>query len=278
MQTVGEKLSEARQRQGARIQDAADSTHVRSDYLEALENNQFDLIPLADVYKRGFIRIYARYLRLDAARLLNDYAQAVKGSAGSASSGLQSGVVGRDDPDDGGGKGILNADAGEVTSGTFPSPVQHGVRRSNGSGYWAWVVGIISVVIVGGLAWALLFSPSSARKRADATNAVRPDLPPYRWKIITYKDTAVTVVQGEGKKKILNNKMILAKNLRGEEGFAQGSLQVFGEPDVSNVQIFVEGRGYTSKEPYAKSFVVDSDSAMTGIPDKPAPTPPAKRR
>jgi hypothetical protein len=240
-----------------------------------LENNQFDLIPLADVYKRGFIRIYARYLRLDATRLLNDYTQAVKGSAGSASSGLQIGVVGRDDPDDGGGKGILNADAGEVSSGPFPSPVQHGVRRTNGVSYWVWVVGVVAAILVVGLAWALLFSPSSARKKAEAASAVRPDLPPYRFTVVVFKDTTVSIVQREGaKKKVWDNRKLLAKNLRGEEGWAQGTLSV-ESPDLSNVHVFIGTNKYTSSDPYAKAFTISKDPAMTGIPDK--PTPPARR-
>jgi cytoskeletal protein RodZ len=30
-----------------------------------MEANQFESIPLADVYKRGFVKVYAKYLRLD---------------------------------------------------------------------------------------------------------------------------------------------------------------------------------------------------------------------
>ncbi len=73
MQTIGEKLQEARTRQGITIRDAADATKVRSDYLEAMERNQFEQIPLADVYRKGFLKIYAKFLRCDPERFLSEY-------------------------------------------------------------------------------------------------------------------------------------------------------------------------------------------------------------
>ncbi len=65
MQTLGERLQEARQRLGVTLREAAEFTKIRTDYLQAMEANQFESIPLADVYKRGFVKVYARYLRLD---------------------------------------------------------------------------------------------------------------------------------------------------------------------------------------------------------------------
>ena len=65
MQTLGERLQEARQRLGVTLREAAEFTKIRTDYLQAMEANQFESIPLADVYKRGFVKVYAKYLRLD---------------------------------------------------------------------------------------------------------------------------------------------------------------------------------------------------------------------
>ncbi len=73
MQTIGERLLEARQRRGVSIREAAEATKVRGDYLAAMENNLFDSIPLADVYRRGFLKIYARFLRLDSDRVVGDF-------------------------------------------------------------------------------------------------------------------------------------------------------------------------------------------------------------
>ena len=65
MQTLGERLQEARQRLGVTLREAAEFTKIRTDYLQSMEANQFESIPLADVYKRGFVKLYAKYLRLD---------------------------------------------------------------------------------------------------------------------------------------------------------------------------------------------------------------------
>jgi len=58
MQTIGERLEEARKRKGISIREAAEATKIRSDYLHKFESNQFDL-NLAEIYTRGFLRSYA---------------------------------------------------------------------------------------------------------------------------------------------------------------------------------------------------------------------------
>lgn len=73
MQSLGERLQEARQRLGVTVREAADVTKIRGDFLQAMEANQFESIPLADVYKRGFVRIYAKYLRLDDEKAASDF-------------------------------------------------------------------------------------------------------------------------------------------------------------------------------------------------------------
>ncbi|MCC6415303.1 MAG: helix-turn-helix domain-containing protein [Opitutaceae bacterium] len=78
MQTIGERLEEARKRKGISIREAAEATKIRSDYLHKFESNQFDL-NLAEIYVRGFLRSYAVYLSLPAEKLLNDYAALGRG-------------------------------------------------------------------------------------------------------------------------------------------------------------------------------------------------------
>ena len=73
MQTLGERLQEARQRLGVTLREAAEFTKIRTDYLQAMEANQFESIPLAEVYKRGFVKVYARYLRLDDEKACSDF-------------------------------------------------------------------------------------------------------------------------------------------------------------------------------------------------------------
>jgi cytoskeleton protein RodZ len=72
MQTIGERLEEARKRKGISIREAAEATKIRSEYLHKLESNSFDL-NLPDIYIRGFIHNYALYLKLNPDKLIADY-------------------------------------------------------------------------------------------------------------------------------------------------------------------------------------------------------------
>jgi cytoskeleton protein RodZ len=72
MQTIGERLEEARKRKGVSIREAAEATKIRGDYLHKFENNQFD-IKLPEIYVRGFLRTYSSFLKLPAEKIINDY-------------------------------------------------------------------------------------------------------------------------------------------------------------------------------------------------------------
>ncbi len=72
MQSIGERLEEARKRKGISLREAAEATKIRSDFLAYFEQDKFDY-DLPDLYKRGFLKNYARYLRLDPDKLLTDY-------------------------------------------------------------------------------------------------------------------------------------------------------------------------------------------------------------
>ncbi|HTZ22037.1 MAG TPA: helix-turn-helix domain-containing protein [Opitutaceae bacterium] len=72
MQTIGERLEEARKRKGISIREAAEATKIRGDYLQKFESNQFDA-DLPEIYARGFLRAYAHFLKLPAEKILADY-------------------------------------------------------------------------------------------------------------------------------------------------------------------------------------------------------------
>ena len=72
MQTIGERLEEARKRKGISIREASEATKIRSEYLHKLESNSFDL-GLPEIYIRGFLRNYAVYLKLNGDKLVADY-------------------------------------------------------------------------------------------------------------------------------------------------------------------------------------------------------------
>jgi len=72
MQSIGERLEEARKRKGVSIREAAEATKIRGDYLQKLETNKFDL-GLTPLYVRGFLRNYAHWLKLPADKLVSDF-------------------------------------------------------------------------------------------------------------------------------------------------------------------------------------------------------------
>lgn len=72
MQTIGKRLEEARKRKGISIREASEATKIRSDFLKNFELDQFDF-DLPEIYKRGFVKIYANYLKLDTKSILTDY-------------------------------------------------------------------------------------------------------------------------------------------------------------------------------------------------------------
>lgn len=72
MQSIGERLEEARKRRGISIREASEATKIRGDFLLSFENNQPD-IGLPEVYVRGFLRNYANFLKIDAEKIVTDF-------------------------------------------------------------------------------------------------------------------------------------------------------------------------------------------------------------
>ena len=72
MQNIGEKIEEARKRKGISIREASEATKIRSDFLSNIEKNIYEY-DLPEIYKKGFIKNYARYLKLDPDQILSQY-------------------------------------------------------------------------------------------------------------------------------------------------------------------------------------------------------------
>jgi len=64
MGELGSLLTRAREARGLTLEDAERDTRISRRYLQALEAEQFEVIP-APVYARGFLRSYAQYLGID---------------------------------------------------------------------------------------------------------------------------------------------------------------------------------------------------------------------
>jgi len=70
-QSMGTYLRAARRRRRISIERAAEETKIRADFLMRMESDEFDFLALA--YVRGFLRTYARYLRVDPEPLLEEF-------------------------------------------------------------------------------------------------------------------------------------------------------------------------------------------------------------
>lgn len=72
--TFGKHLKRARLSQHKTLDEAAKATRIHASSLDALENDDRSKLP-AEVFTRGFIKIYAKYLELDPQEALNWYDQ-----------------------------------------------------------------------------------------------------------------------------------------------------------------------------------------------------------
>jgi helix-turn-helix protein len=69
---IGNSLREARLRQGLDLARVEDDTKIRAKYLQALEDERFDVLP-AETYVKGFLRTYAEYLGLDGQLYVDEF-------------------------------------------------------------------------------------------------------------------------------------------------------------------------------------------------------------
>jgi cytoskeleton protein RodZ len=69
---IGNSLREARLRQALEFPQIEQATKIRSKYLRALEEEQFEVLP-AQTYVKGFLRSYAEYLGLDGQLYVDEF-------------------------------------------------------------------------------------------------------------------------------------------------------------------------------------------------------------
>jgi cytoskeleton protein RodZ len=69
---IGSTLREARVRRKLTLQQVEEDTKIRVKYVQAMENEDFDIIP-SPTYVKGFLRTYSEYLGLDPRMILDEY-------------------------------------------------------------------------------------------------------------------------------------------------------------------------------------------------------------
>ena len=69
---IGDILKKEREKQKLSIQDVEKGTSIRSVYIEALENGEYDKLP-GEVYAKGFIKNYGNFLELNGEELVRKF-------------------------------------------------------------------------------------------------------------------------------------------------------------------------------------------------------------
>lgn len=93
--TVGAQLRAAREALGLSHRDMAEITKIQVPYLECLEADRFEELP-AEVFVRGFLRSYARELRLDEESLFEHYLRQTGQGANPVREQLEAGITSAD--------------------------------------------------------------------------------------------------------------------------------------------------------------------------------------
>lgn len=78
--SFGDWLRRQREMREISLRDIADRTKISLRYLQAMEDNRFDLLP-APIFAKGFLREYARYVGLSPDEVVNHYLSVQQASA-----------------------------------------------------------------------------------------------------------------------------------------------------------------------------------------------------
>ncbi|GAB6098811.1 hypothetical protein JCM16358_06900 [Halanaerocella petrolearia] len=72
MEELAEKLKNRRQELGLSLQQVAEDTNIKFNFLEAIEAGEFHKVG-PEVYLKGFLKIYSDYLNLDAGEVIDQF-------------------------------------------------------------------------------------------------------------------------------------------------------------------------------------------------------------
>jgi cytoskeletal protein RodZ len=74
MASFGDELKRERELRDISVREIADATNIPARFLEALEQNNFKILP-GGAYNRGFVRSYARHIGINVEDMVNAYHQ-----------------------------------------------------------------------------------------------------------------------------------------------------------------------------------------------------------
>lgn len=180
--SIGQQLKEAREKLGFDERSASDRTHIRRHYIIAMENDDFDSIDLAPVYRIGFLRIYAKLLKLNADALVSEFKETQNAKASGTRSAFRLSPIKQVNAD--------NSDAEDPFGSTsFPPPNSARTPRK-----LAIAVAACSVLLIAGAAVFALKACSPADEPAGTNiSATEPRSPAYEIEITTNQSQKLTI-------------------------------------------------------------------------------------
>ncbi len=91
MPSTGDRLRTEREHRKITIPQAAEATNIKADHIRAIEADDWDVFS-APVYVRGFVKTYARYLRLDDKEVVQQLDEEIAGRGERKPSGHVAGL------------------------------------------------------------------------------------------------------------------------------------------------------------------------------------------
>jgi len=248
---LGATLREARNRRRIDLSEVEAATKIRTRYLRAMENEEWDVLP-GGPYARGFIRTYATFLGLDGERLADDYRHDVE--AGGSSE---------------------RAPRAEPTVAA-PRPPRRRPRVSTGAWTAIVTVGLIAVLVVVGLSSESQESGKSqsarVRRTRPATEArarVKRRIPrTVSVRLQASAEVWVCLLDAAGKK-LIDGRVLTAGTREGP--FRSASFTVsFGNGEVA---MKIDGQKASipaTAEPVG--YAIDSAGKLERLPESQRPT------
>ncbi|MDY6086376.1 MAG: DUF4115 domain-containing protein [Succiniclasticum sp.] len=144
MSDIGSVLRTAREEKNITLEMVEKETSIRKTYLEAIETNDFSVIP-GEVFVKGIIRTYGNYLGLDGLKLVEDY---------KAAAGIQTGNVPA--PED----HTIRETTKVKVHPCFHSNRDIGSGNGNGHKKWLGMIGaLLAVAAIGAASYYYFFGP-----------------------------------------------------------------------------------------------------------------------
>lgn len=210
MATIGERLTEARKNLGIDVRTAAEATKIRSDFLVALEGNKPENINLTDVYKVGFLRIYAKFLRLDADRMVAEFRTQLSLHGTPTKGGYHLATAAEETAGTASASGLEKS--GLFSEGEGVSPVS--LLRRYG------VIIVVAVVVLAAFIFAVVEifggNGQSETETVAAAEAPTPDTQQYEFRVVSKVPQRVSITDrykaadGKAGAKLLDGEMLAA--------------------------------------------------------------------